>query len=77
MAHTIGSGGFGAGSDEGEMDSTLTAVHPYVCVQATDRLSAWGVLGYGAGSLKLETGDSAWQTDTSMNMAAVGLRACG
>ena len=44
VAHTIGSGGFGGGSDEGEMDSTLTAEHPYVRVQATDRLSAWGVL---------------------------------
>ena len=74
VAHTIGSGGFSGGADEGALDSTLTAVHPYVRYQATDRLSAWGVLGYGAGSLRLETDDSAWRTDTSMRMAAAGLR---
>ena len=76
VAHSIGAGGFrgGPGGGTGELDSTLTAVHPYARWQASDRLSAWGVLGYGAGGLTLETNGSAWETDTSMRMAAGGLR---
>ena len=75
VAYSVGAGGFGGADGEGgEMDSTLTAVHPYVRYQATDRLSAWGVLGYGGGSLRLETDDSTWRTDASMSMAAAGLR---
>ena len=76
VAHSIGAGGFrgGPGGGTGELDSTLTAVHPYARWQASERLSAWGVLGYGAGDLALETNGSAWETDTSMRMAAGGLR---
>ena len=76
VAHSIGAGGFrgGPGGGAGELDSTLTAVHPYARWQANDRLSAWGVLGYGAGDLTLETNGAAWETDTSMRMAAGGLR---
>ena len=76
VAHSIGAGGFrgGPGGGAGELDSTLTAVHPYARWRADDRLSAWGVLGYGAGDLTLETNGAAWETDTSMRMAAGGLR---
>ena len=76
VAHSVGAGGFrgGPGGGAGELDSTLTAVHPYARWQAGGRLSAWGVLGYGTGGLTLETNGSAWETDTSMRMAAGGLR---
>ena len=76
VAHSVGAGGFrsGPGGGAGELDSTLTAVHPYARWQANDRLSAWGVLGYGAGDLTLATNGAAWETDTSMRMAAGGLR---
>ena len=76
VAHSLGAGGFSGGADgeTGEMDSALTAVHPYLRYQATDRISAWGVLGYGAGDLTLKTDGSAWETDTSMRMAAAGVR---
>ena len=76
VAHSVGAGGFrgGPGGGAGELGSTLTAVHPYVRWQAGGRLSAWGVLGYGTGDLTLETNGSAWETDTSMRMAAGGLR---
>ena len=76
VAHSVGAGGFrgGPGGGAGGLDSTLTAVHPYARWQAGERLSAWGVLGYGAGDLALETNGSTWETDTSMRMAAGGLR---
>ena len=76
VAHSVGAGGFrgGPGGGAGGLDSTLTAVHPYARWQASERLSAWGVLGYGAGDLALETNGSTWATDTSMRMAAGGLR---
>ena len=76
VAHSVGAGGFrgGPGGGAGELDSALTAVHPYARWRANDRLSAWGVLGYGAGGLTLATNGAAWETDTSMRMAAGGLR---
>ena len=76
VAHTLGAGSFRgvAGGGTGELDSTLTAVHPYLRYRATDRLSAWGVLGYGRGDLTLATAGSAWRTDTVMRMAAAGAR---
>ena len=75
VAHTIGAGGFrGADGADGELDSALTAVHPYLRYRLSDRISAWGVLGYGSGDLTLETDGSAWETDTSMRMAAAGMR---
>ena len=76
VAHSVGAGAFRGGADgsAGELDSTLTALHPYLRYRATDRLSAWGVLGYGAGDLTLATDGSTWRTDTSMRMAAGGMR---
>ena len=80
VAHSLGAGTFrggrgGAGDAAGELGGALTAVHPYVRYQATGRLSAWGVLGYGAGNVTLATAGSTWETDTTMRMAAVGARA--
>ena len=76
VAHSVGAGAFrgGPGGGAGGLDSTLTAVHPYARWRASERLSAWGALGYGAGDLALETNGSTWETDTSMRMAAGGLR---
>ena len=75
VAHTVGAGGFrGADGADGALDSTLTAVHPYLRYRLSDRISAWGVLGFGAGGLTLETDGSAWETDTFMRMAAGGMR---
>ena len=75
VAHSLGAGAFrGARGTAGELDSTLTAVHPYLRYRATDRLSAWGVLGYGAGDLTLAADGSTWDADTFMRMAAGGAR---
>ena len=75
LARTMGTGSYRGAAGSGELSGTLTAVHPYARFRATDRLSAWGALGWGAGELELETaagGD--WRTPTAMRMAAGGLR---
>ena len=58
LAYNDGNGAYRA-SDSGavgELDSTLVSVHPYLHYALTDRLSAWGTLGYGAGGLSLRPG---------------------
>ena len=88
LAHSTGTGGFRdhevrdghPARGSGELESTLTGVHPYLRFEASERLSVWGILGYGSGDLTLTVdaaGDSArktWKTDTSMKMAAAGAR---
>ena len=82
LAYNDGDGAYRA-SDSGavgELDSTLVSVHPYLHYALTDRLSAWGTLGYGAGGLSLRPGrDGAneqeiLETDIQMRMGALGLR---
>ena len=58
LAYNDGAGAYRA-SDSGavgKLDSTLVSVHPYLHYALTDRLSAWGTLGYGAGGLRLRLG---------------------
>ena len=59
----------------GEVEATLTGVWPYGGLQLTDRLSAWGALGYGAGEMRLTPGGgSPFTADLTMSMGAAGLR---
>ena len=79
LARSRGGGGYDASlgdrTERGELTSSLTSVHPYVRVTVSERMSAWGVLGYGRGGLTLNRGDAGtWDTDTSMQMAALGAR---
>ena len=60
----------------GEVESSLTALHPYVAHAVTDRLSVWGAGGYGTGTLRLApAGGVAVETDIDLAMAALGARA--
>ena len=77
-----GEGGFrdrearaGDGSrSSGTLESTMTSVHPYARFEMSERLSVWGILGYGTGELTLEVdGAGRWRTDTEMRMAASGV----
>ena len=82
LAHSTGEGGFRdhPARGSGELESTLTGVHPYLRFEVSERLTAWGILGYGTGDLTLAVdaaGDNprkTWKTDTSMWMAAGGAR---
>ncbi len=86
--HSVGEGGVeqsgGAERDYDVEKATLTAVNPYVRVKLTDRVSAWGLAGYGQGDLELvmkqeasdETpaGSGTWRTDLAMTLGALGAR---
>ena len=50
-------------------------MYPYGRYELSERLSLWGVAGYGAGTLKLTPdGKAAMETDTALAMVAVGGR---
>ena len=82
LTHSRGDGGYGGygGAGDGAMASTLTGVWPWTRYALGERLSVWGVAGYGDGSLTLEpraqdgTHAGAIRTDLDLWMAAVGLR---
>ncbi len=66
--------------DAGTLESTLTSVHPYARYRAGERLTLWGMLGYGMGDLTLTmkgrngAADTKTDTDTGFRMAAAGAR---
>ena len=66
LAHSRGLGEY-AGVAGGQVASSVTGLYPWLGYQATDRLSVWGVAGYGAGGPALRSG-------LSMAMAAAGTR---
>ena len=79
LARSRGGGGYDANlgdrAERGELTSKLTSVHPYVRFTLSERMTAWGSLGYGRGELTLNRGAAGvWDTDTSMTMAALGAR---
>ena len=83
LAYHDGDGSYssvGAGGT-GDLDSVLVTVNPYLHYALTPRLSAWGTLGYGAGTLSLRQAGAGGQgeaavieTDVRMGMGALGLR---
>ena len=68
------------GVDSGTVESTLTSVNPYVRYEASDRLSAWGLLGYGTGDMTMtqaatqQRAETVTRTDLSMRLGAAGAR---
>ncbi len=78
LSYSDGDGSYrAAGNDAaGDLDSTLVSVYPYLRYALTARLSVWGALGYGAGTLRLHPGrdQDAIETDMQMSMGALGLR---
>ena len=63
------------GRGSGELESSLTGVHPYARLDVNERLMLWGLLGYGTGELTLELDSGErWTTDIEQEMAALGAR---
>ena len=77
LSHARGKGLFASAAEraEGEAEIRLTALHPYVRVRLGERMSAWGLAGYGKGELALTaTGGERVATGLRMRMGAVGAR---
>ena len=84
LSHRRGLGGY-QGADIGEVASSVTGLHPWVGYQLTERVTLWGVTGYGRGSLSLTPGEAlslptslaapiALKGGLSMSMLAGGVR---
>ena len=75
VSHSRGEGSYRDGSDAGEVESTLTALFPYARYALTERVSAWGMAGYGEGTLTLTPeGHAALRPELDFLMGAVGVR---
>ncbi len=74
------------GVDKGGVESTMTAVSPYARMKVTERVSAWGLAGWGTGAMTI-TQDArtatatrsarerkVTKTDLSMRLGALGAR---
>ena len=75
VGRTLGLGGY-SGPSTGQMTTSMTGFYPWVGYQVSDKVSVWGVTGYGTGALSLTPGSapSALETGVSMAMTAVGTR---
>ena len=74
VGRTLGLGGYG-GPSAGQVTSSMTGFYPWLGYQVNDRVSVWGVTGYGTGALSLTPdGATALETGMSMAMTAAGTR---
>ena len=74
VGRTLGLGGYG-GPSAGQVTSSMTGFYPWLGYQVNDRVSVWGVTGYGTGALSLTPdGATALKTGMSMAMTAAGTR---
>ena len=77
VAHSRGEGEY-RGADAGEVEATLTGLYPYGRHELNERVTVWGVAGYGTGELTLKpAGETAMEADMDLAMGAVGLRRGG
>ena len=76
VSHSLGEGSYYRGeSGSGAVSSSLTGLHPWGRYALSERVSVWGVAGYGEGTLTLTPeGDAPIRTDLDLVMAAAGLR---
>ena len=71
-AFTLG-GDMASNRERGEVESALTSLYPYARVRLSERVTAWGLAGWGTGELTLtEEGGAPLETDLSMTMGALG-----
>ncbi len=74
LSNSRGLGSYG-GVDDGRVASSVTGLYPWLGYRATDRVTVWGVAGYGAGGMMLTPGGGpALESGLSMAMAAGGTR---
>ena len=81
VAHSRGDGSYTNATPDmgargrGDLEQTLTSVHPYLRYAVTDRLAVWGLLGFGMGQMEMEVDtDEIREADTDLLMGAFGGR---
>ena len=74
LSHSRGLGEY-TGIAGGQVASSVTGLYPWLGYKATERVTVWGVAGYGAGGMMLTPqGGPALESALSMAMAAAGTR---
>ena len=73
LSHSRGKGDYRTESG-GRFESDLTGIYPYARHEIHERLSLWGVAGYGEGDVELHRTTETLETDVDLWMAAGGLR---
>ncbi|MDD9984349.1 MAG: hypothetical protein OXU81_23805 [Gammaproteobacteria bacterium] len=59
----------------GTVDNSLIAAYPYLRLRATERLSLWGMGGFGFGTMTVtQEDDPGIEADISMRMGALGVK---
>ena len=75
LSHSRGVGGYRGASDSGSVSSFLNGFFPWGRYALNERLTVWGVAGYGVGELTLTPdGETPVRTDLDLAMFAAGLR---
>ena len=76
LGYSDGDGSYRSPGVEGDMDASLVGIYPYARLEVTDNISAWAVLGYGAGDMKMtaDSGAAAVDADIEMKLGATGIR---
>ena len=75
VAHSLGEGDYRSPAGDGEVESALTGLYPWGRYRVNERLTVWGVAGYGSGTLTLTPeGMAPIETDMALTMGAVGGR---
>ncbi len=77
LAHSRGQGGYHglSSASSGHVASSVTGLYPWMGYTLSDRVSVWGVTGYGKGALTLMPAETpAFRSGLSMAMAAGGVR---
>ena len=78
LSHSRGEGSYRSGEETGKLATSLTGAYPYIRYALTDRLSLWGVVGHGRGTLRVTQITPARQpakdADMSLSMAGTGAR---
>ena len=70
VGRTLGLGGY-SGPSTGQMTTSMTGLYPWAGDQVTDRVSVWGVTGYGTKAMSLTPGSAdALETGVSTAMTA-------
>ena len=75
VSHSLGEGSYRGESGNGGITSSLTGLYPWGRYALSERVSVWGLAGYGEGTLTLTPeAEAPIRTDLDLVMAAAGLR---
>ena len=75
LSHSDGDGEYRSPTEAGDLDADMTGLYPWVHRTLGERLSVWGLAGYGEGEIRFKPdGGTALKADTDLRMASAGVR---